>query len=85
MVNIWPTYIERKDEEEVSQIYDYLTRLEEKNRKWMSDWQRPSLVLDSNIFYILGISENPVRADKMLWLETEKIMKPRHVFDQKTI
>lgn len=52
------------------------------NAKWRSDWQRLglSLVLESNIFYSQVISDNPVRADKMLRLETEKIMKPRFVF-----
>lgn len=41
---------------------------------------KPSLVLESNVFHSTGISENPKTADKMLWLDMEKIRKSRHVF-----
>lgn len=42
---------------------------------------RPSFILQSRVFYSLGISENLKTADEKLWLEMENEMRMSgHIF-----
>lgn len=57
-------------------MYDHLLFKREKaKQRSMLLRLEPSLVLESNVFHSTGISENPKTADKMLWLDMEKIRK----------